>query len=89
MPSLVSGNRLLDRERKQMRGGVAVNFQRFGIFGGEDLQRGVVFERPRKVVKVAIDARDYGIVGEPGADDLATSSGVVPAATCCWIRRAG
>ena len=51
MPSLVSGNSSSTANREQMRGRVAVDFERFGILGGQDLQRGVAFERPREIVQ--------------------------------------
>ena len=42
MPSLVSGIQLEHGRGQQVRGGVAVDFERLGVLGGEDLQRGVL-----------------------------------------------
>ena len=68
MPSLVSGKQLQHRGRQQVRRRVPVNFQRLGILRGQNLQFGVGFERPRQIVKLAVDPRDHGVVGQPRTD---------------------
>ena len=70
MPSLVSGNSSSTAAAQQVRGRMAIDFQRLGIFGRQYLEGGVVIERAVKVVHLSVDTCDYGVVGEAWTDRL-------------------
>ena len=53
---------------QQVGGGVAVDLERLGILGGQDLERGVLFDGAGEVEHLAIDLGHDGRVGQPGAD---------------------
>ena len=63
-----------------MRGGVAVDFERFGILGGQDLNAGVLFERARQIVQFSVDLRDDGVVRQARADRSRDIEGL----GTCW-----
>ena len=54
---------------------MAIDFERFLIFGGEDLDGAVFFERALEIVEAAVDFGDQGGVGEARADDLCDVEG--------------
>ena len=71
---------------QKMGGGMAVDTERLGILGGEDLQGGVLFDRAGEVVQLSVDLGDDGGVGEARADGLGDIDGASsPArrAVCC------
>ena len=47
---------------------MAVDFERLGILGGQDLQLGIVFERTVQIPQIAVDARHKGVIRQPCAD---------------------
>ena len=53
---------------EQVGGGVAIDFERFRVLGGENLQRGVLLEGPGQIVEAAIHFGHDGGVGETRAD---------------------
>ena len=68
MPSLVSGKQFEHGRGQQVRGRMAIHFERLGILGGQDLQLGVGLERPGQIPQIAVDARDDGVVRQARAD---------------------
>ena len=66
------------RGSQQVRGRVAIDFERFGILAGEDLYAGVRFDRPRQVVQLSVDLRNNGSVRQPGADRFSDLDGRNP-----------
>ena len=54
---------------------MAIDHQGFGIFGGEDLEGGILFDRTGQVVKLAIYLGHDGGVGEARADGLGDIDG--------------
>ena len=61
---------------------MAVDLERLGILGGQDLQRGVLFEGTGEVEQIAVDLGDDGRVGQARADRFGDIDG-----TC--LRRDG
>ena len=53
---------------QQVRGGVAVDLERLGILGGEDLERGVLFDGAGEIEQLAVDLGHDGGVGQARAD---------------------
>ena len=49
---------------------MAVDFERFFVFGREDLDGAVLFERTLEIVEAAVDFGDEGGVGEARTDAL-------------------
>jgi hypothetical protein len=47
-----------------------IHFQRLGILGGQNLQRGIAFEGPVEIPQIAVDAGDDGVVRQTSADAL-------------------
>ena len=68
MPSLVSGIQFEHRRGQQVRGRVAVDFERLGILGGQDLERGVLLDRAGEIEHLAVDLGHDRRVCQPGAD---------------------
>ena len=68
MPSLVSGIQFEHGGGQQVGGGVAVDFERLGIFGGQDLERGVLFDGAGEVEHLAVDLGGDGRVRQAGTD---------------------
>jgi hypothetical protein len=62
---------------QKVGGGMAIDHQRFGILGGEDLKGGVLFDGTGQVVKLAVDLGDDGGVGEARADGFGDIDGAV------------
>ena len=50
--------------------GVAVNFQGFGILGGENLKRGISFKRTGQVKQIAVNTGYNRILGKTRTDRL-------------------
>ena len=61
-----------------MGGGMAVDIERLGVLGGEDLKAGVLFERAGEIVELSVDLGDDGGVGEARADGLGDIDGTGP-----------
>ena len=53
---------------QQVRGGVAVDLERLGVPGGEDLERGVLLDGASEVEHLAVDLGRDGRVCQAGAD---------------------
>jgi hypothetical protein len=49
---------------------MAIDFERFLVFGGEDLDGAVFFERTLEIVEAAVDFGDEGRVGQARTDAL-------------------
>src|SRR5580658_2265608 len=47
---------------------MAIDLERLRILGRQDLELGVFLQRASQIPKLAIDARDYGVIGQPSAD---------------------
>ena len=56
------------RGGQQVRGGVAVDFERLGILGGQDLQRGVLFDGAGEIEHLAVDLGRDRRVRQAGTD---------------------
>ena len=56
------------RGGQQVRRRMAIHFECLGILRGQDLQRGIRFERAVQVPQVAVDFGDQGVIGEARAD---------------------
>ena len=88
MPSFVSGIQFQNGRGQQVRSGVAVDLQRFGILAGQDLEVGVGLQRTREVVEFAVDLGDDGGVSQTGADGLCDIDGAGAGGHRCYCRRA-
>ena len=64
------GKKLEHRRRKQMRGGMPVDFERLGIAIGQDAKVGIFFQRPGEIDEIAVGLRRERSVGQPLADGL-------------------
>ena len=56
------------RGGQQVRGGVAVDFERLGILRSQDLQRGVLFDGAGEIEHLAVDLGRDRRVRQPGTD---------------------
>src|SRR5580698_7277094 len=54
---------------------MAIDLERLRVLGRQDLQLGVLLQRASQIPKLAIDARDYGVIGQPGADRFCNIQG--------------
>ena len=73
---LRSRENVLDRLRKDMRAGVAVDVQPFLVFERDDLETVPLFERRRKIDELPVDLGGDGGTGEPFRNSLCGSGAV-------------
>ena len=57
---------------------MAIYFQRLRILRGQNLQRGVPFQRPSEVLEISVDARDNSVICQPRTDGFGDIQRVGP-----------
>ena len=56
--------------RQQMGSRVAIDLERFRVFGGQDLELRIVFEGAGQIVEFSVHARHDRVIRETGTDGL-------------------